>query len=34
MRLTGQLEVGTSVDAETGMVSLVRIYAETIETIH
>lgn len=34
VRLTGQLEVGTSVDAETGMVSLVRIYAETIETIH
>lgn len=33
IRLTGQLEVGTSVDAETGMVSLVRIYAENIETL-
>src|SRR5690606_26685048 len=33
VRLTGQLELGTSVDAETGMVSLVRIYAEHIETL-
>jgi hypothetical protein len=33
IRLTGQLELGTSIDAETGMVSLVRIYAENIETL-
>jgi hypothetical protein len=33
VRLTGQLELGTSIDAETGMVSLVRIYAEHIETL-
>ena len=31
VRVTGTLEVGTSVDAETGMVSLVRIYAEDME---
>ncbi len=31
VRVTGKLEVGSSVDAETGMVSLVRIYAEDME---
>ncbi len=30
VRITGQLEVGSSVDAETGMVSLVRVYAEDL----
>ncbi|MEM9950343.1 MAG: hypothetical protein AAF846_01985 [Chloroflexota bacterium] len=33
VRVTGQLEVGAVIDAETGMVSLIRIYAETIETL-
>ncbi|GAB4527626.1 MAG: hypothetical protein OHK0046_45620 [Anaerolineae bacterium] len=33
VRIIGQMEVGSSVDAETGMVSLVRIYAEDIEVI-
>ncbi|MEO0597630.1 MAG: hypothetical protein AAF126_16090 [Chloroflexota bacterium] len=33
VRITGIMHVGTSVDAETGMVSLVRIYAEAIETL-
>ena len=33
VRIVGQLEVGSSVDAETGMVSLVRIYAETLEIL-
>lgn len=33
VRITGRLEVGTSVDAETGMVSLVRIYAEDMEVL-
>jgi hypothetical protein len=33
MRLYGRLEVGPSVDPETGMVSLVRIYAEKLETL-
>jgi len=33
VRVTGQLEVGSSVDAEAGMVSLVRIYAEEMETL-
>jgi hypothetical protein len=33
IRLSGRLEVGIAVDAETGMVSLVRIYAETLEVI-
>lgn len=31
VRITGQLEVGSNVDAETGMVSLVRIYADSVE---
>lgn len=34
VRITGRVEVGSSVDAETGMVSLVRIYAENIESIN
>ncbi len=33
MRLHGRLEVGPSVDPETGMVSLVRIYASKLETL-
>lgn len=33
VRITGTLEVGSSVDAETGMVSLVRIYVEDMETL-
>lgn len=33
VRVTGRIEVGTSVDQETGMVSLVRIYADTLEII-
>lgn len=32
IRLRGRLEVGPSIDKETGMVSLVRIYAESVET--
>lgn len=31
VRVEGRMEIGSSIDAETGMVSLVRIYAETIE---
>ncbi|MFO7632732.1 MAG: hypothetical protein R6W76_09345 [Caldilinea sp.] len=33
MRLRGRLEVGPSVDPETGMVSLVRIYADKLELL-
>lgn len=33
VRLVGRLEVGPSVDQETGMVSLVRIYAKTVEVL-
>ena len=33
MRLHGRLEVGPAVDPETGMVSLVRIYARQLETL-
>lgn len=33
LRLHGRLEVGSSADAETGMISLVRIYIEDIEQI-
>lgn len=33
VRITGRLEIGSSVDAETGMVSLVRIYAEKMEVL-
>jgi hypothetical protein len=31
IRVTGLLELGTQVDAETGFVSLVRIRADTVE---
>ncbi|MCS7220119.1 MAG: hypothetical protein RML36_03390 [Anaerolineae bacterium] len=34
LRLIGRLEVGPSVDQETGMVSLVRIYARTVEVLN
>ena len=33
VRVVGRLEVGSQMDLETGMVSLVRIYAEEIEAI-
>ena len=33
LRLRGRLEVGPAVDPETGMVSLVRIYADKLETL-
>lgn len=33
MRLYGTLEVGTSIDPETGMLSLVRIYADKLELL-
>jgi hypothetical protein len=33
VRVTGQMEIGSSIDAETGMVSLVRLYAEDVERI-
>lgn len=33
IRVTGRMEIGASVDAETGMVSLVRIYADSLETL-
>jgi len=33
VRVTGRLEIGPLVDPETGMVSLVRIYAERVEVI-
>ncbi len=33
VRVEGRIEVGASVDAETGMVSLVRIYAERLEVL-
>lgn len=33
MRLYGTLEVGPSIDPETGMLSLVRIYAEKLELL-
>lgn len=33
IRIVGQIEVGLSQDAETGMVSLVRLYAKTLEVI-
>jgi hypothetical protein len=34
VRVTGRMEVGASVDHETGMVSLVRIYAERLELLN
>jgi hypothetical protein len=33
VRVTGRMEVGASIDQETGMVSLVRVYAEALEII-
>lgn len=33
VRVVAQMEVGQSVDSETGMVSLVRLYAETLDII-
>jgi hypothetical protein len=33
VRVVAQMEVGQSVDSETGMVSLVRLYAETLEIL-
>jgi hypothetical protein len=33
VRISGRIEVGASVDQETGMVSLVRIYADTLEIL-
>ena len=33
LRLQGRLEVGPAVDPETGMVSIVRIYASKLETL-
>lgn len=33
VRIIGRMEIGQSVDQETGMVSLVRIYADRMETI-
>ncbi|MCC6616851.1 MAG: hypothetical protein IT320_25485 [Anaerolineae bacterium] len=33
MRVTGRMEIGASIDHETGMVSLVRIYADNLEII-
>jgi hypothetical protein len=33
VRITGTMEIGISVDAETGMVSLVRLYADRLEVI-
>lgn len=34
VRITGTLELGSSVDAETGMVSLVRIYMDEMEVLN
>lgn len=34
VRITGTLELGSNVDAETGMVSLVRIYSQTMEILN
>jgi hypothetical protein len=33
LRLVGRLEVGPAVDPETGMVSVVRVYATNLETL-
>lgn len=33
IRVNGQIEIGSAVDPETGMVSLVRIYAEEVELL-
>ena len=34
VRLIGRMEIGASVDQETGMVSLVRIYADSLEILN
>lgn len=34
VRITGRIEIGASVDQETGMVSLVRVYAEQLEILN
>jgi len=34
VRVTGTMEIGSSVDAETGMVSLVRIYVDEMEILN
>lgn len=34
VRITGRIEIGASTDAETGMVSLVRIYADRLEILN
>lgn len=34
VRVTGRIEIGQSMDAETGMVSIVRIYAEKVEVLN
>lgn len=33
VRITGRMEIGASVDQETGMVSLVRVYADSLEIL-
>lgn len=33
VRITGRMEIGASVDQETGMVSLVRVYADSLELL-
>lgn len=33
VRVTGQIEIGSSIDLESGMVSLVRIYADKLEQL-
>jgi hypothetical protein len=33
VRISGRMEIGTAVDPETGMVSLVRIYADKVEML-
>lgn len=34
VRIWGRIEIGNAIDPETGMVSLVRIYAEKVEILH
>jgi hypothetical protein len=34
VRIIGRMEIGASVDSETGMVSLVRIYADELEILN
>ena len=33
VRITGRMEIGASIDQETGMVSLVRVYADNLEIL-